>query len=153
MPALERRGSLSRTVHVPVSSSPHLFPTSSSTSSTGGSAGSAGRGSAGSGGGRRASARAALSSLLGYTAAVTVDAVQYVGKSLAVSAGKGAAGPGTADDSTGNQKGLLVFVLLRVTLVIVSHWNKQASVCFIIFTLNINDLRCFVLVIVSEMIF
>jgi hypothetical protein len=58
-PALERRGSISRTVHVPLESA-FLFPTSTDSS-----------------------VQATAKSMLSYTGAVTAHAVQYISSSFA----------------------------------------------------------------------
>jgi hypothetical protein len=80
MPALERRGTISHTTHLPVDSA-FLLPTSSS--------------SAAGGGGGASSAKAALKSLLGYTASVTSDAARYMSKSLTAATGGGTTSKGT----------------------------------------------------------
>jgi hypothetical protein len=72
MPALERRGTISHTTHLPVDSA-FLLPTSSSSAAGGGSGAS--------------SAKAALKSLLGYTASITSDAAHYMSKSLTAATG------------------------------------------------------------------
>lgn len=69
MPALEKRGSISRTVHVPLDSA-FLFPSSSSSGVNG-----------------RGSAKEAMSSLLGYAATATTGAVDLANKGLKVVTG------------------------------------------------------------------
>jgi hypothetical protein len=78
MPALERRGSITRTMEVPVESA-FLFPTGTPTS-----------------------AKSAVTSLLAYTAAATSGAVQYMGKNL-VPSGKSSASS-TRDAAQGKHK-------------------------------------------------
>jgi hypothetical protein len=98
MPALERRGTISHTTHLPVDSA-FLLPTSSS--------------SAAGGGGGAGSAKAALKSLLGYTASVTSDAAHYMSKSLTAATGGGTTSKGTQFCAT---QLLLFGMLLSVAL-------------------------------------
>lgn len=97
MPALERRGSISRTVHVPDGSA-FLFPTSSGT-----------------GGSSSSSARAAVSNLLGYTA----SAASYVGKSLTTVTGGGGGG-GQSSEGKALWSALHVCILLCCYLPVTS---------------------------------
>jgi len=69
MPALETRGSLSRTVQVPVESASAYAAASNNGAP---------------------SATASLGALLSYTASATTGAVQYVGKSLMAAGGASA---------------------------------------------------------------
>jgi hypothetical protein len=105
MPALERRGTISHTTHLPADSA-FLLPTSSSSAARGGSGAS--------------SAKAALKSLLGYTASMTSDAAHYMSKSLTA-----ATGGGTTSKGTKSVTGIYDALYCNICV----PWYSSSSVC------------------------
>ena len=109
MPALESRGSISRTVQVPVESA-FLFPTSTGTG-----------------------AHSAVQSLLSYTAATTSEVVKFVSqgkqKNTASSSTNGGGGSSSADSaSSGSSSTECKYIMLHVYSLL---FNVSYVICIV----------------------